>query len=195
MSKIIILDTETTGVCSTDQIIELAYLELPDVPTFLRNEIKYDSIFNERFRPDVPIHPKAVEVHGITYKDLLHCRKSDFVEIPKDVTYLVGHNIQFDHRMLGKPELKLLCTLNLSKRISKFLGFSVENHTLDHLVEVLPKGLDKKVFEKTKHHSAKNDILKNIIVLQELLKMLPNIKSWDELYELQESLGAKRKKK
>lgn len=192
MSKVIIADSETTGVGSADQIIELAYVELNEIPLFKQDKpYKPETLYNERFLPSVPIHSKALEVHGITFKDLLGKRKSEEVELPKDVTIMIGHNIQFDHRMLGKPEVKLICTLDLAKKMSKFLGIEFPNHKLDTLVEVL---CPEKVTTQPEKHSAQGDILKNIIVLQELLKKLPNISSWDELWEFQQSMKAKPKK-
>jgi hypothetical protein len=93
--------------------------------------------------------------------------------------------------MLGKPEVKLICTLDLSKKMSKFLDLDFPNHQLDTLVEVLSPS---RTLEKTKHHSAKGDIMKNVIVLQKLLEKLPNISSWEELHEFQQSMKAKPKK-
>jgi hypothetical protein len=36
--------------------------------------------------------------------------------------------------------------------------------------------------------------MKNVIVLQKLLEKLPNISSWEELHEFQQSMKAKPKK-
>jgi exodeoxyribonuclease X len=191
--KILILDCETTGVSSSDQIIELAYVELLPLPEFRSSSTPYKqgTFFNERYFPSVPIHSKALEVHGITFKELLGKRKSDEVELPKDVTMLIGHNIQFDHRFLGKPEVKLICTLDLSRKMSKFLELDFPNHQLETLVQVLSP---ENTLPTQKYHSAKNDILKNVIVLQKLLEKLPNISSWEELHEFQQSMKTKPKK-
>lgn len=193
MAKVIVVDTETSGIGKEDQVIEFAYVELKPIPQFRDTTAPYieSTFFNKRYRPSVPIHPKAREVHGIDYKTLLGCDPSDSLEFPKDVTYMVAHNAQFDHRMLGKPEVKLICTLDLAKKMSKFLDIEFPNHKLDTLIEVLSPD---NVRNESGYHSASGDILKNIIVLQELLKKLPNISSWDELWEFQQSMKAKPKK-
>lgn len=200
MSKVLLLDCETTGVSNSDQIIELAYVELQDLRT-LRESTHYlggmkpGTIFNEQYQPSVPIHSKALEIHGIGFKQLLGKRKSEEVEIPKDVTILVGHNISFDHRMLGKPEVLLICTLDLSKKMAKYLDYEVPDHKLDTLAELFKPGcLQTLPNSRGEFHSALGDVWKNIIVLQALLEKLPNINSWEELYSFQQSLKAKPKK-
>ena len=187
MSKVLILDSETTGVGKTDQIIELAYAELQPVPIFKQTMWhKKDTVHNQRYMPSVPIHPAASKVHGITYKELLGKPKSETIEFPKDVEYMIGHQISFDHRMLGKPDVKLICTMNLCKNIVKFTDITFPNVKLDTLVDVLcPTHI------KGTTHSALGDIMKNCAVLEELLKLLPNITSWDELYSLQQSMKKK----
>jgi len=192
--KVILADVETTGGSHSDQVIELAYVELLPLHLFRTASIPFveSSFYNERFMPSVPINPHAYECHGITYKELLGKRKSDEVELPKDTKVLIGHNISFDWRFLGKPEVNLICTLDLAKKMSKFLGFECSNHKLDTLAKELPEL--PPIFEVTKYHSAKNDILKNIAVLQALLKHLPAIEDWQSLWHFQQSLKTPAKK-
>ena len=189
MSKVIIADTETSGVGKEDQVIEFSYAELPELRIFKQEGVKIPITYSERFRPSVPIQTAALKVHGIKYTDLLKCRPSHEIEFPKDVTYMLGHNIRFDHRMLGKPDVKLICTMDLSKKLSSFLDLSFPNHKLDSLVETVSGGQEKIV---EKFHSAAGDIQKNIFVLRKFLEKLPNITTWQELYQLQESLKGKK---
>lgn len=192
MSKVIILDTETTGVGKNDQIIELSYVEVMPLNIFRHAPIPFyeTTLYNERFFPSVPIQPEATKVHGIQFRDLLGKRRNDFVEIPKDVEFIIGHNIQFDYRMLGKPAgVKLICTLNLSKKIEQFLDVKFESHKLDYLVEKLSDG---QLSIGGKYHAAKDDIMKNIFVLQKFLEQLPALQSWGDLYALQENLRGKK---
>lgn len=58
----LVLDTETTGLGASDQIIEIAVCD-----TWGTLHI------NQRVRPSVPIDPAASEVHGITMADLDDC--------------------------------------------------------------------------------------------------------------------------
>lgn len=59
----IILDTETTGVKSHDQVIELAIIDADSA----------DPLFNRRMRPTVKIHEDAFRVHGIHENFLVGC--------------------------------------------------------------------------------------------------------------------------
>lgn len=52
---LLFLDTETTGLSNSDEVIELGIVD-----------INGKVIFDQRFKPSVPIHPKAQEVHRIS---------------------------------------------------------------------------------------------------------------------------------
>ena len=193
MSKVIIADTETTGVSSIDEIIEFSYVELKPLKDFKSDDTPFyeKTFFNQRYMPSVPIQKAALECHGIHYKDLLGKPKSETLEFPKDVTYMIGHNISFDHRMLGRPEVLLICTMQLSRKLSKFLNFPFTNHKLDTLATELSNG----EYQLDKYHGAMKDVQKNIFVLRKWLEKLPGIQTWDDLYSLQEQLKTPKSKK
>lgn len=95
--KIVVLDVETTGKeRATDQIIELC----------LRFGLEDEAPSRTwRIRPDVPIHPEATAVHGITAEALATCPR--FVELASEILPLVteahvivGYNVAFDLDML-----------------------------------------------------------------------------------------------
>lgn len=187
----VILDTETTGVSSIDQVIELAKLYM--MPTIKDNCIQVENLLEatscERFRPTVPINERAYEVHGIRMKDLLSCPSSLRLEAPKAVGY-IGHNVSFDHRMLKKPNVKLICTLGLARSLDKQLKLGFENHKLDTLSEHYYPDLVEVLNPKL--HSAKLDVIKCFLVLIKLVEHLPNIKTFDELYSFQQTLKTKQ---
>ena len=88
-----VLDTETTGLGSNDQIIEIAVCDA-------NGRVCYE----QRISPSVPINPKAEEIHGISLDDLAECPK--WPEIANDLqTLLTGktvviYNSNFDLDML-----------------------------------------------------------------------------------------------
>lgn len=88
-----VLDTETTGLGSNDQIIEIAVCDT-------NGRVCYE----QRISPSVPINPKAEEIHGISLDDLAECPK--WPEIANDLqTLLTGktvviYNSNFDLDML-----------------------------------------------------------------------------------------------
>ena len=63
-TKLLVLDTETTGLNDAwnDEAIELAIVDWEG-----------NTLFNQRFKPEAKIHPKAQEVHGIAAEDLADC--------------------------------------------------------------------------------------------------------------------------
>jgi DNA polymerase-3 subunit epsilon len=107
-----VFDCETTGTDRTrDQVVELC------VQVGLGDEAR--DVKTWRIKPDVPIHPGAQAVHGISIEDLADCPR--FAAIADDVTRMfegadvvVGYNIAFDIDMLqaeyariGRPLLEL----------------------------------------------------------------------------------------
>lgn len=95
--KIIVLDVETTGKeRATDQIIELC----------LRMGLGPDADSRTwRIRPEVPIHPEATSVHGITMEDVAACPaftavSPEFLPLIMGADVLVGYNVAFDLDML-----------------------------------------------------------------------------------------------
>lgn len=90
----VILDTETTDL--KGEAIELSIINLEG-----------ETVFNRRFRPRLPIHPKAAAVHGLTV-DLLSMER-DFADYEPQVTQVLGHadrvliyNADFDNSILRK---------------------------------------------------------------------------------------------
>ena len=101
--KALIFDTETTGTDETAEIIEAAWIE-----EWTGNE------YCERFKPTGPISFGAMAVHNIMMHDLEGCKPSSAFTLPV-FDYLIGHNIDFDWKMAGQPDVRRICTLALSR--------------------------------------------------------------------------------
>ena len=123
----VVLDTETAGLEKTDQVIELGIVSE-------KGEVLYHSFF----KPDVPIHPKAQEVHGIPEASLEEAPKfiTEWHRIAKILVgkNIVGHNIiDFDMRLISQTLCMqdggdAICQDLVKKcydtyRIAKFLGY------------------------------------------------------------------------
>ena len=96
-TQVLVLDVETTGKeRATDQIIEMC----------IRFGLGPDAESRTwRIRPEVPIHPEAVAVHGITMEDLAACPLfvdvvAEFLPLIVGADVLVGYNVAFDLDML-----------------------------------------------------------------------------------------------
>lgn len=113
-----IVDTETTGVSSTDEPISVGIilLEVSGDDGRLLREV--DSYYGLR-KPAVPIHPQAQEVHGMTPSQL-EGHAFDLTRLHQllySAQCVVAHNAAFDRRMLARVKPKVenltwLCSMN-----------------------------------------------------------------------------------
>ncbi len=117
MTKVLVLDTETTGVSSSDEPIEVA-AALYEVDSSGNLVAKVGSYYGRR-EPSVPISFMAQKVHKITKADLVgkdfdHDKLKALIS---NADIIVAHNADFDARMLEPlyPEIKAKswrCSLN-----------------------------------------------------------------------------------
>jgi DNA polymerase III epsilon subunit-like protein len=197
MTKFCILDTETTGLATTDQVIEVAYY-IKDAATFTPKNIReftnLDNIVDEitenttvkRYRPNVSIHPGAFKVHNIRLKDLHGHKASKDIDVPTDISYLIGQNISFDIRLLKQSNenlseyldsLTTICTKNLSDIHKKKIGLT--STSLTNVFEHFEK--ENAEDYKQEYHSAIHDVFKTFVVLGHYCRMYPAISTWEEL--------------
>jgi DNA polymerase-3 subunit epsilon len=100
-SRYVILDTETTGLGKTDEIVQLAVIDLDG-----------NVLFNENIKPTKRkrMSRDAVAIHGLTMKALSQCKT--FAELAKPLERVLGnktvisYNAMFDGRMYAQT-LKL----------------------------------------------------------------------------------------
>ena len=97
--RTVFLDTETTGVASDDEVIELAILDN-----------KKNVLFHKMFEPGKEINPFASKVSGITDAMVKGCPKfSEYIEEIKQILYgkrVVGWNIAFDDKLMKQTAEK-----------------------------------------------------------------------------------------
>lgn len=117
----VVLDTETTGLTSTDQIVEIAVIGSDG-----------NVIIDQRLCPTVAINPKAEAVHGISLDDLQLCPQWPEV-IDSIKAALMGktiaiYNANFDLGMLRSTckafggdswidSLNTVCAMNLAVQV------------------------------------------------------------------------------
>jgi DNA polymerase-3 subunit epsilon len=100
-SRYVILDTETTGLGKTDEIVQLAVIDLDG-----------NVLFNENIKPTKRkrMSQEAVAIHGLTIKTLSQC--PTFAELAEPLERAIGgktviaYNALFDGRMYAQT-LKL----------------------------------------------------------------------------------------
>lgn len=60
------------------------------------------------------ISPVVIKIHGITDDDVAGLERFNLAEFQLP-TYLIGHNVRFDWRVIGSPSAKLICTVRLAR--------------------------------------------------------------------------------
>lgn len=185
------LDTETTGITANDEVIQLAYIKVsPIVKETIAMLEHTDEMekFSKYYKPRVSIHPKALEVHGISRLALINEDCSTTCKLPDDLRILIAHNAPFDFRMLAKTNeellssAKVICTQSLAKKIEKLQGgkFGFENYKLLTMYKFFYPDLAYKY--ETVHHDAMADCEMLLGVLIALLKAFPFLATLDEVY-------------
>lgn len=147
----IILDTETTGL-DEPEVIELAYVGPLMTPLSTA-----DDGVQMQFKPSKPISLGAMMTHHIIDEDLVDREPWPGTwSLPEDcagVEYLVGHNVDFDWKAIGSPNIKRICTLALARHVFP----SVDSHSLGALIyHLYPHGMARTMVRGA--HSALTDV-------------------------------------
>ena len=153
MSKTYVIDTETTGN-EPPECIELAWLEYGQV-----------GIRVERFKPTHKSGYGALSIHHILPFELDACRPSAEAKLPSDASYIVGHNIDYDWEVLGKPPVKRICTL----AIARSLYPELDSHTLGAMYYRMCGVSEAARRDLQDAHSAAADVLLCVKILQAML--------------------------
>jgi len=171
MKQIIFFDTETTGnEPKKDFLCQLAYKT-------------DDEVFNELYKPSIPIPPEASAITHITNKMVLN--KPTFKESPdykkiKELfespnSIVVAHNAKFDLAIVGNEEItpkNFICTLRVARALDK------DNVIPQYKLQYLRYFLDIEI--EAQAHDAMGDVL----VLEKLFeRLLAKIMKEDELDE------------
>jgi exodeoxyribonuclease X len=172
--KALIFDTETTGI-NEPEIIEAAWLHIrgPLSPEILET-------FEQRFRPSKPIELGALATHHIMDEDLTGMLGSAAFSIPGDVTHLIGHNIDYDWKLAGSPNVRRICTLALSR----YLFPTIDSHTQSSMLYHFERATARQNLIGA--HSALADVHNCRRVLGFLVALLPRIQTWDDLWQISE---------
>ena len=190
--QVFIADTETTGLVDP-QACEIGWLHVQDTltefkqavvdnpVTFLSDNSYFLSVYEQRFRPTKPIELQASKVTGIYMKDVIKCPSITTFEFPKSVKYMIGHNIAYDHRVFGKPDVKLICTKELAQLVfPKDKG--LKSHKLTTIIEWLYPEDGATLVANA--HGAVLDCKLVYLVLLKVLEKLPQVETWEQLASL-----------
>ncbi len=175
----IIFDTETTGN-EVAEIIEAAWLQV-------KNPYTLDIVdeYCERFKPTQPISLGALSTHHILDEELQNCPPSRSFALPQDVQYIIGHNIDYDWEVSGRPAVKRICTLAIARHLLP----NLDSHSQSALVYYFDRKKARQRLQSA--HSALADVHNcryNLIALMDCLqeqgRTVPQ--TWEELWQLSE---------
>lgn len=171
----LIFDTETTGTRDAE-IIEAAWLELDDPVN-----LAVVSTFEQRYRPSKPIELGALATHHIYDEELVDCPPSSSFVLPAQTRYLIGHNVDYDWTVAGRPAVKRICTLALAR----YFYPDIDSHSQSAMLYLIcrPQARDR----LRNAHSALADVQNCRTLLQHLIQRAGSIQTWEDLWQLSEA--------
>lgn len=169
-----IFDTETTGIASPE-LISAAWLRIEDPVT-----LEVVEAFDQLYRPEGMISLGAMAVHHIMDEDLEACPPASTFSLPDDVEYLVGHNIDFDWQVAGRPEVRRIDTLCLCRA----LWPDADAHSQSAMMYLLERDSARDRLRDA--HSAAADVELCRTILRHIVSRL-GVESWSGLWEASES--------
>jgi exodeoxyribonuclease X len=181
MSKILILDTETTGLIEPIQPVEMAWIELDSDLT----KIKELGRFERRYKPDKPIEFGAMATSHILEEELQNeiSYTQCIFDVPEATEYLIGQNIDYDWKVLGKPPIKRICT----KALSTWLFPGLDSYSQSALLYYCFGREAKPLLKEA--HNAMCDIENNLrlfkVLVNSILYTYPDL-TIETLWELSE---------
>lgn len=171
---VLLFDTETTGT-RNPEIIEAAWLEL-DNPT----DLTVLSTFEQRYRPSKPIELGALATHHIYDEELVHCPPSSDFALPATTRYIIGHNVDYDWAVAGRPPVKRICTLALAR----YFYPDIDSHNQSAMLYLICRPEARERLRNA--HSALADVQNCHTVLHHLIQRAGSIHTWDDLWQLSE---------
>ncbi len=172
---VLIFDTETTGK-QAPELIEAAWLRVRDL-----RGLEVEEQFVQRYRPGKPIELGALAVHHILDEDLQNSPPASEFRLPENTEYLVGHSIDFDWEVIGRPDVRRICTYAMSRK----LWPELDSHSQSALLYHFSKDRVKTRENLRNAHSALADVKFCRIILNRVLLTVRPV-SWEALWEFSE---------
>lgn len=171
----VLIDTETTGLVEP-VAVDIGMIELGK---------HWDEVLRRdligRYNPGKKIGFGAMATHHITDADVADRPLTSTFRLPPVTEYLVGHNVDYDWEAIGKPGIKRICTLALSRA----LWPETDSHNLGAMMYLLG---DKEGIALAHHaHNANADVSMCWILLSRYISpRMPKIVDWDGMHRASE---------
>jgi len=177
--RVVVFDTETTGLSNADEIVQIAAVEYV-------NGLQTRTL-NLYLVPTCEISSEAEAVHGLsrTFLEANGIPPQDALEqffaFVGDEALIVGHNVSFDFRMMRNECAKFDCKMNLelfefcdTVRLAKRLVPGLPRYSLASLIDALK-------IEGKNTHDALDDTRACGELFMDLVRRIP--KSRENTYE------------
>lgn len=174
-----IFDSETTGLIEP-QLVEAAWLKLGSVA-----ELSVIDQFLARYKPSKPIELGALATSHILDEELVDCPSHNTFALPADTTYLIGHNVDYDWNVIGRPDVKRICTQALSRK----LWPSADSHSQSAMIYLHYRSEAPALLRNA--HAALDDVKNCHRLLEKIVEALAGefgspVAGWEELWLLSE---------
>lgn len=151
--RAIVFDTETTGV-DAPALVQSAWMAVDHMGASLAEG---EAAF---WNPGKPISFGAMATHHIVDADVADMPPASEFRLPEGTTHLIGHNVDFDWRVIGEPDVKRICTLALARQMWP----EMDSHSLGACVyRVLRPDLAREALRSA--HDARMDVSLCVSVL------------------------------
>ncbi|WP_039012579.1 3'-5' exonuclease [Pseudomonas brassicacearum] len=175
-----IFDSETTGL-NEPHLVEAAWLKLENI-----SSLAVIAEFLQRYKPDKPIELSALATSHILDEELAgHSPHTEFM-LPADLVYMIGHNVDYDWRVVGEPDVKRICT----RALSTMLWPSADSHSQSSMIYMHYRAEAKSLLQNA--HAALDDVKNCRLLLVKILDALAEqlgrpVSGWEELWEASET--------
>lgn len=174
-----IFDSETTGL-NDPHLIEAAWLKLEDISSLV-----VTADFLQRYKPGKPIELSALATSHILDEHLVGFHPHTDFNLPADVEYLIGHNVDYDWRVIGEPDVKRICTRALSAK----LWPEADSHTQSAMIYLHYRAEATGLLRNA--HAALDDVKNCRLLLVKILDTLAAelgrpVADWEELWAISE---------
>ncbi|MCF8999935.1 putative quorum-sensing-regulated virulence factor [Acinetobacter nectaris] len=178
----IILDTETHNLNGLPIEIAYAPIELNAGKLTLHK----DQIFDQFYQVGEPISYASMAVHHILESDLEQQPFYTEFQLPKETTYIIGHNIDYDIKAISccgidTKNIKPICTLALARAVWP----DAEAHNISALIYQISKGSSKARELLKGAHRADADIILTANILMHIIAHT-GVNNIEELYKASE---------
>lgn len=179
----IILDTETHNLNGLPIEIAYAPIQIDHGKLSLDRELIFDQLYSIG---DEKISYASMAVHHILESDLIDQPNFSTFTLPKETTYIIGHNIDYDIRAIQQcgvdtSHIKAICTLALARLVWP----NAEAHNISALIYMISKGSEKARDMLKGAHRADADIILTANILMHIVYQL-KIQNIEELFEASE---------